>query len=82
MAGEGPKANLCIATIASRLSRLSLKFSFSGNNDYGDNLVIFFAKNDHRLEPFFREKRSEMIIIINPIPDATLVLPLIYILSL
>ncbi len=26
----------------------------------------FFAKNDYRLEPFFREKRSEMNIIINP----------------
>jgi hypothetical protein len=39
------------------------------NNDYRDNHVIFFAKNDYRLESFFREKRSEMIIIINPSPN-------------
>ncbi len=62
---EGPKTNLLIANDASLLSRFSLKFSFSRNNDYRDNHVIFFTKNDYRLEPFFREKRREMIIIVN-----------------
>ncbi len=38
---EGPIANLHIAIIAKRLSRLSLKFIFSRNDNYRDNRVIF-----------------------------------------
>ncbi len=41
---EGPKSDLLIAIIASRLSRLSLKFSFSQYNNYRDNRVIFHEK--------------------------------------
>jgi hypothetical protein len=38
------RGDLLIAMIASRLSRLSLKFVFSRNNDYRDNHIIFSRK--------------------------------------
>ncbi len=43
-AAEGPRTNLVITIITSRLSRLSLKFSFSRNNDKRDNHIIFSRK--------------------------------------
>ncbi len=51
---EGTRLNLFIAIIASQLSRLSLKLSFSRKT------IIVWSL-------FFRKKRSDMIIIINPI---------------
>jgi hypothetical protein len=34
-------------------------------------IASFFAEKDYRLEPFFREKQSEMIITINPSTEVT-----------
>jgi hypothetical protein len=66
MAVEDPRANLLIAIVTLRVSRLLLKFSFSRNNDYRDNHKIYSRKTIIVWSLFFPEKRREMIIPINP----------------
>ncbi len=56
---EGPRANLFIAIIASRLSRLSLKFTFSRKNDYRDNHIIFSRKTIIVWSLFFAKNEAK-----------------------
>jgi hypothetical protein len=63
---RGPRTNLLKAIIASQLLRLSLKGSFSQNNHYHDNRIIFRRKTNIIWSSFFSRKWSEMIIVINP----------------